>query len=93
MHSITRRLAALRTLTLPLTITFLGVVLVSLGVAYLMIHFYRTFEGLPAFFGWLTLQFLPRPLRGLLLMLAGGITRVPAIANWCSAITAQDHQK
>ncbi len=86
MHSITRRFAALRTLTLPLTMTFLGVVLVSLGVAYLMIHFYRTFVGLPAFFEWLTLQFLPRPLRGLLLILAGlgtlaiGIWRLSGIA-------------
>jgi hypothetical protein len=71
MRSITRRLASLSTLTAPLTLTFVGVVLVSLGVAYLVIHLYRTVEGLPAIFELLTLQFLPRPARGVLLILAG----------------------
>jgi hypothetical protein len=71
MHTITRRLARLAYVTGPLALTFVGVVLASLGVAYLVIHAYRTVEGLPAFFWWLTLQFLPRPLRGLLLLVGG----------------------
>jgi hypothetical protein len=71
MRTIIRRLASLSTLTAPLALTFIGVVLVSLGVAYLVIHVYRTVEGLPVFFELLTLQFLPRPVRGLLLIIAG----------------------
>ncbi|RRR69716.1 MAG: hypothetical protein EI684_14865 [Candidatus Viridilinea halotolerans] len=74
LHSIRRRLASLRTLTTPLILTFVGVVLLSLGVAYLFIHVYRTVEGLPLFFEILTLQFLPRPVRGFLLLLFGGGT-------------------
>lgn len=71
MQSITRRLASLSHLTRPLILTFIGVVLLSLGVAYLFIHLYRTVEGLPPFVSVLTLQFLPRPVRGLLLIGAG----------------------
>ena len=66
MRSITSRLASLVHLAVPLILTFGGVVLCSLGVAYLFVHFYRTVEGLPAFFWLLTLQFLPRPMRCLL---------------------------
>jgi 2-phospho-L-lactate transferase/gluconeogenesis factor (CofD/UPF0052 family) len=71
MRGITRRLASLSSLIRPLTLTFIGVVLLSLGVAYLVIHAYRTIEGVPGFFYWLTLQFLPRPFRGVLLFLVG----------------------
>lgn len=71
MRSIARRLSSLVHLTRPLALTFVGVVLLSLGVAYLFIHFYRTVEGLPAIVSVLTLQFLPRPARGLLLLAAG----------------------
>lgn len=71
MQSVTRRLSSLSHLTWPLAFTFVGVVLLSLGVAYLFIHIYRTVEGLPPYVSILTLQFLPRPLRGVLLMLAG----------------------
>jgi 2-phospho-L-lactate transferase/gluconeogenesis factor (CofD/UPF0052 family) len=70
MQTITRRLGSLSYLVRPLALMFVGVVLLSLGVAYLFIHIYRTAE-LPAFFSILTLQFLPRPLRGLILLLAG----------------------
>lgn len=71
MNTISRRLSRLVYLTAPLALTFVGVVLLSLGVAYLFVHAYRTVEGLPDFFYVLTLQFLPRPLRGLLLILVG----------------------
>lgn len=71
MTSITRRLASLGHLTWPLALTFVGVVLLSLGVAYLFVHFYRTVEGLPSWITLITLQFLPRPLRGILLLGSG----------------------
>lgn len=80
MTSITRRLASLGHLTRPLVLTFVGVVLLSLGVAYLFIHFYRTVDGLPSWISLLTLQFLPRPLRGLLLSGAG--IAVLALGIW-----------
>lgn len=67
MRTISRRLARLVYLTAPLTLTFVGIVLLSLGVAYLFVHAYRTFEGLPAFVSVLTLQFMPRLWRGILL--------------------------
>jgi 2-phospho-L-lactate transferase/gluconeogenesis factor (CofD/UPF0052 family) len=71
MRSITRRLASLVHLSQPLALTFVGVVLISLGFAYLFVHAYRTVEGLPTFFYFLTLQFLPRSFRGILLLGAG----------------------
>jgi hypothetical protein len=54
----------------PLALTFVGIVLLSLGVAYLFIALYRTVE-LPAIFSILTLQFLPRSVRGLILIAFG----------------------
>ncbi|NTU80426.1 MAG: hypothetical protein HGA45_13785 [Chloroflexales bacterium] len=80
MRSITSRLSSLLHLAAPLALTFVGVVLLSLGVAYLFIHFYRTVEGLPAVFWALTLQFLPRPMRGILLIMAG--LGVLAVGIW-----------
>jgi hypothetical protein len=71
VSAITRRLASLRHLSWPLALTFVGVVLLSLGVAYLFIHAYRTIQDLPAWVSLLTLQFLPRPWRGALLLAAG----------------------
>jgi hypothetical protein len=71
MRSITRRLSALGFLTGPLLLTFGGLVLLSLGVAYLFIHAYRTVEGLPPFVTLLTLQFMPRLWRGVLLLAVG----------------------
>jgi 2-phospho-L-lactate transferase/gluconeogenesis factor (CofD/UPF0052 family) len=71
MHAITRRLAALRSLRGPLLLTFIGVVLLSLGVAYLFIHLYRTVEGLPSWVFYFTGQFMPHPWRGALLLVIG----------------------
>ncbi len=71
MQKITRRLASLGHLTGPLLLMFLGVLLLSLGAAYLFIHAYRSIEGLPPFISVLTLQFMPRLWRGLLLLAAG----------------------
>lgn len=70
MRTVFRRLASLAYLTQPLALMFVGITLLSLGVAYLVIHAYHTLE-LPNVFYYLTLQFLPRPLRALLLFLPG----------------------
>lgn len=71
MRAITRRLAALTALRGPLLLTFIGVVLLSLGVAYLVIHLYRTIEGLPSWVYYLTAQFMPHAWRGALLFAVG----------------------
>ncbi len=48
----------------------LGGVWLSLGIAYILTHLYRV-QRFPAFVWYLTLQFIPRPVRGLLFILAG----------------------
>lgn len=45
---------------------FLGIMLLSLGVAYVMVHIYRT-APFPSYVYYLTLQFIPHVQRGLLL--------------------------
>ena len=47
-----------------------GGVWLSLGVAYLLTHLYRI-HPFPAFVWYLTLQFIPRPIRGLLFIVTG----------------------
>lgn len=58
----------------------LGTTLVGLGLAYLLIEFYRA-EAMPWLPGVLTLQFLPRPLRGLLIGGLGLLLMLIAIAQ------------
>jgi hypothetical protein len=70
MRPILKRLASLTYLARPLALTFVGIVMLSLSVAYLFIALYRTIE-LPAIFYYLTLQFLPRWSRGLIFMAVG----------------------
>jgi uncharacterized cofD-like protein len=53
-----------------LGLTLIGLVIVALGLAYLFIEIYRT-VALPQEAAALTLQFLPRWLRGLLFLAAG----------------------
>ena len=48
----------------------LGGVWLSLGIAYILTHLYRV-QHFPAFVWYLTLQFIPRPIRGLLFILSG----------------------
>jgi hypothetical protein len=48
----------------------LGGVWLSLGIAYMLTHLYRV-QHFPAFVWYLTLQFIPRPVRGLLFILSG----------------------
>ncbi len=71
MRSIKSRLSSLVHLAAPLALTFVGVVLLSLGAAYLILHLYRTADDVSGLLWLLTLQFLPRPARGLLLAAAG----------------------
>lgn len=62
-----------------LLLLILGIVLLSLGLAYLLRHLYADLS-FPAFFYYLTLQFLSRPLRALLLGALGvGLTAVSLI--------------
>jgi len=79
MHSIRKRLSSLKYLARPLALAFLGIVVLSLGVAYFFILIYRTAE-LPQVFQYITLQFLPRWARGLAFVVAG--LGVLAAAIW-----------
>jgi hypothetical protein len=67
---IKKRLSSLVYLARPLLLTFVGIVLLSVGVAFLLIWLYQTVP-VPGVFYYLTLQFLPQPVRGLLLLLVG----------------------
>ncbi len=53
-----------------LSFFILGAVGVTLGIAYLLTHLYRV-QPFPDYIYWLTLQFIPRPLRGLLFIVLG----------------------
>jgi hypothetical protein len=64
------RLSSLRRLAQPLALAFVGIVILSLGAAFLLIDLYRTLV-LPPIFQALTLQFLPQWARGLIFLLLG----------------------
>lgn len=49
----------------------IGITLMSLGVGYLMAQVYRT-QPFPEWVAFITLQFIDRPVRGLLFIVAGG---------------------
>jgi len=51
-------------------LVFVGILLTSLGFAYLLVHIYRV-QPLPEAAGTLTLQFIERPVRGVLFMIIG----------------------
>jgi hypothetical protein len=70
LPSTRKRLASLMYLARPLLLLFVGIVLLSLGVAYLFIELYRTAQ-LPPIFYYLTLQFLGQGLRAALFLLLG----------------------
>lgn len=70
MQIVLRRLASLRRLAQPLALAFVGIVILSLGAAFLLIDFYRT-AALPPIFYALTLQFLPQWVRGLTFLTLG----------------------
>jgi 2-phospho-L-lactate transferase/gluconeogenesis factor (CofD/UPF0052 family) len=64
MQQILKRLSSLSSLARPLALAFVGIVFLSLGATYFAVEIYRTSE-LPAWFYYLTLQFLERWVRGL----------------------------
>ena len=53
-----------------LLVYVVGGVWLSLGIAYLLTHLYRV-QHFPAFVWYLTLQFIPRPVRGMLFIVSG----------------------
>jgi histidinol phosphatase-like enzyme len=53
-----------------LLVYVVGGVWLSLGIAYLLTHLYRV-QHFPAFVWYLTLQFIPRPVRGILFIVSG----------------------
>ena len=80
MQSTLKRLSSLGYLARPLLLTFVGIVLLSIGVAYFLIALYHQ-ASLPSVFYYLTLQFLEnRWIRGLVLVLAG--CGVLAVGIW-----------
>lgn len=99
MRTLTGRLASLVYLVRPLALTFVGVVLISLGVAFILAWLYRT-QPLPIFFYYITLPFLPSYVRGLLLMLLGGGVLAAGIWNLSGVVVvpltgeaaSDDHQ-
>jgi hypothetical protein len=54
-----------------LAVIFAGLLLLALGVAYFLTYLYHQLP-FPTFFYWLTLQWIPQWLRGLLFVLGGG---------------------
>lgn len=70
MEQLRHRLAALHLLLQPLAVIFLGVVLLSVGVAVLLFYSYQG-VALPPVLFYLSLQFLPELLRGWVLIVLG----------------------
>jgi histidinol phosphatase-like enzyme len=62
--------AELRDIVRWLTFFVLGAVGLSLGIAYMLTHLYRV-QPFPEFVYFITLQFIPRPLRGALFIALG----------------------
>lgn len=65
-----RSRAQLRDIARWLTFFVLGAVGLSLGIAYLLTHLYRI-QPFPDYVYWITLQFIPRPLRGTIFIIWG----------------------
>jgi 2-phospho-L-lactate transferase/gluconeogenesis factor (CofD/UPF0052 family) len=78
MQKIIKRLSSLRYLARQLALASIGIVLISLGIAYFFIALYRTAE-LPVIFYYLTLQFLDHWVRGAVLTIAGLLVLASAI--------------
>lgn len=89
MRTMTKRLAKLSYLARPLALAFVGVTLISIGVAYFFIALYRWVDAPPflrSLVYFITLQPVDRWVRGLVFTLAGllalviGILRLSDIA-------------
>ncbi len=57
-----------------------GGIWLSLGIAYLLTHLYRV-RPFPEFVYYITLQFIPRPVRGALFILTGAIALLVALRS------------
>ena len=58
-------------------LAILGMILVSLGVAYVLVHIYRV-QPLPEFASTITIQFIERPVRGAIFIIAGALAMIIA---------------
>lgn len=61
-----------------LALLLVGITFVSLGIAYLMVQMYRN-QPFPWFVGYLTLQFIDRPIRGAMFIVVGAVVSGLAI--------------
>ena len=61
-----------------LALLLLGITLISLGIGYLMVQMYRT-QTFPWYVGYLTLQFIDRPIRGAMFIAVGGLVSALAV--------------
>jgi len=85
-----RTRAQLRDIVRWLTFVVIGAMGLSLGVAYLLTHLYRV-QPFPAIAYYLTLQFIPRPLRGGLFIALGlGVITI-ALQRWLRALRNPAH--
>ncbi len=57
-----------------------GVIGMGLGIAYLLTHLYRE-QPFPSWVYWVTLQFIPRPVRGALFVAVGAVILVFAVRS------------
>jgi histidinol phosphatase-like enzyme len=80
----------LHDITRWLSFIMLGMVGLSLGVAYILTHLYRE-QPFPQYMYYLTLQFIPRPVRGVLFILGGlGIMGLAAFSFYRSSRAKRD---
>ncbi|MBX6771665.1 MAG: YvcK family protein [Chloroflexi bacterium] len=70
-----------------LVLLLVGITLISLGIAYLIVQMYRT-QPFPWYVGYLTLQFIERPIRGALFITVGAIVSAVAILRLNHSILA-----
>ncbi len=71
-----------------LTFLTLGALGLSLGIAYMLTHLYRR-QPFPEFVYWITLQFLPRPLRGALFIIWGIGVIVLAVRSFYRSVNVR----
>jgi D-glycero-D-manno-heptose 1,7-bisphosphate phosphatase len=69
-HQISESRFKLKDLARWLSFFILGALGVTLGIAYLLTHLYRV-QPFPDFIAYITLQFIPRPVRGALFIVIG----------------------
>lgn len=64
-----------------------GLVLTSLGIAYILVHVYRA-QPFPEFASVVTLQFIERPIRGVLFIALGGLLTALALLKLNQSLLA-----